>query len=118
MPRAQAELHARDVPNVFICTGYARGTHQYFTKASPVLPGAFIEFLAEIDLSPKRWRARGVAVSPAIQVVLVLRRLTGNERAIFNALPATRRHSRESGNPSSALSRASDMDPGFRRGDE
>jgi len=44
--------------------------------------------------------------------------LAENERAIFNALPATRRHSRESGNPSSALSRALDMDPGFRRGDD
>ncbi|HUI17989.1 MAG TPA: hypothetical protein VL244_10005, partial [Alphaproteobacteria bacterium] len=45
-------------------------------------------------------------------------KLAGNERAIFNALHATRRHSRESGTPSSASSRASDIDPGFRRGDE
>jgi hypothetical protein len=36
--------------NVFMCTGYARDTHQYFMKASPVRPGDFIEFFAEIDL--------------------------------------------------------------------
>jgi hypothetical protein len=36
--------------NVFMCTGYTRDTHQYFMKASPVRPGDFIEFFAEIDL--------------------------------------------------------------------
>ena len=36
--------------NVFMCTGYTRYTHQYFMKASPVRPGDFIEFFAEIDL--------------------------------------------------------------------
>jgi uncharacterized protein YcgI (DUF1989 family) len=36
--------------NVFMCTGYTRDTHQYFMKASPVRPGDFIEFVAEIDL--------------------------------------------------------------------
>ena len=33
-----------------MCTGYTRDTHQYFMKASPVRPGDFIEFFAEIDL--------------------------------------------------------------------
>ena len=36
--------------NVFTCTGYTSDTHQYFMKASPVRPGDFIEFFAEIDL--------------------------------------------------------------------
>jgi len=45
-----AELHVHDVMNVFMCTGYKRDTHQYFMKASPVRPGDFIEFFAEIDL--------------------------------------------------------------------
>ena len=47
---AEAELHVHDVMNVFMCTGYTRDTHQYFMKASPVRPGDFIEFFAEIDL--------------------------------------------------------------------
>jgi uncharacterized protein YcgI (DUF1989 family) len=46
----QAELAVHDVMNVFMCTGYTRDTHQYFMKASPVRPGDFIEFVAEIDL--------------------------------------------------------------------
>jgi hypothetical protein len=50
IPLAQAELHVHDVMNVFMCTGYTRDTHQYFMKASPVRPGDFIEFFAEIDL--------------------------------------------------------------------
>jgi uncharacterized protein YcgI (DUF1989 family) len=33
-----------------MCTGYTLDTHQYFMKASPVRPGDFIEFFAEIDL--------------------------------------------------------------------
>ena len=45
-----AELHVHDVMNVFMCTGFTRDTHQYFMKASPVRPGDFIEFFAEIDL--------------------------------------------------------------------
>jgi uncharacterized protein YcgI (DUF1989 family) len=47
---AEAELHVHDVLNVFMCTGFTRDTHQYFMKASPVRPGDFIEFFAEIDL--------------------------------------------------------------------
>lgn len=47
---AEAELHVHDVLNVFMCTGFTRGTHQYFMKASPVRPGDFLEFFAEIDL--------------------------------------------------------------------
>ncbi len=46
----QAELHVHDVLNVFMCTGFTRDTGQYFMKASPVRPGDFIEFFAEIDL--------------------------------------------------------------------
>ena len=50
MPLAQAETHVHDVLNVFMCSGFTRDTHQYFMKASPVRPGDFIEFFAEIDL--------------------------------------------------------------------
>ncbi|NDA08082.1 MAG: DUF1989 domain-containing protein [Alphaproteobacteria bacterium] len=45
-----AELLVHDVLNVFMCTGFTLDTHQYFMKASPVRPGDFIEFIAEIDL--------------------------------------------------------------------
>ncbi len=45
-----AELLVHDVLNVFMCTGFTRDTHQYFMKASPVQPGDFLEFVAEIDL--------------------------------------------------------------------
>jgi uncharacterized protein YcgI (DUF1989 family) len=47
---AEAEPHVHDVLNVFMCTGFTRDTHQYFMKASPVRPGDFLEFFAEIDL--------------------------------------------------------------------
>ncbi len=50
IPPSQAELLVHDVVNVFMCTGFTRDTHQYFMKASPVRPGDFIEFFAEIDL--------------------------------------------------------------------
>ena len=50
MSSQQAELHVHDVLNVFMCTGFTHDTHQYFMKASPVRPGDFIEFFAEIDL--------------------------------------------------------------------
>ncbi len=50
LPVTEAELHVHDVLNVFMATGFTRDTHQYFMKASPVRPGDFIEFLAEIDL--------------------------------------------------------------------
>ena len=46
----EAENHIHDVLNVFMCTGFTLDTHQYFMKASPVRPGDFIEFHAEIDL--------------------------------------------------------------------
>ena len=46
----EAELHVHDVLNVFMCTGFTRDTGQYFMKASPVRPGDYIEFFAEIDL--------------------------------------------------------------------
>jgi uncharacterized protein YcgI (DUF1989 family) len=47
---AAVEHHVHDVLNVFMCTGFTKDTHQYFMKASPVRPGDFIEFFAEIDL--------------------------------------------------------------------
>jgi hypothetical protein len=45
-----AERSVHDVLNVFMCTGFTRDEHRYFMKASPVRPGDFIEFFAEIDL--------------------------------------------------------------------
>jgi len=50
LPLVEAELHGHDVMNVFMCTGLTHDTHQYFMKASPVRPGDYIEFFAEIDL--------------------------------------------------------------------
>jgi uncharacterized protein YcgI (DUF1989 family) len=47
---AQAEPHIHDVLNVFMCTGFTAEKHQYFMKASPVRPGDYLEFYAEIDL--------------------------------------------------------------------
>ncbi len=47
---AAAESLVHDVLNVFMCTGFMPDTKQYFMKASPVRPGDFIEFFAEIDL--------------------------------------------------------------------
>ena len=47
---ADVEMAVHDVLNVFMCTGFTKDTHQYFMKASPVRPGDFIEFVAEIDL--------------------------------------------------------------------
>ena len=46
----EAEPMVHDVLNVFMCTGFTRDTGQYFMKASPVRPGDYIEFFAEIDL--------------------------------------------------------------------
>lgn len=46
----KAETHVHDVLNVFMCTGFTRDTGQYFMKASPVRPGDYLEFFAEIDL--------------------------------------------------------------------
>ncbi len=50
VPVEEAEVHVHDVMNVFMCTGFLKPTYQYFMKASPVRPGDFIEFFAEIDL--------------------------------------------------------------------
>lgn len=50
LDRAMAEPLVHDVLNVFMCTGFTRDTGQYFMKASPVRPGDYIEFYAEIDL--------------------------------------------------------------------
>ena len=49
-PMAEVEPWVHDVLNVFMCTGFTKDTHQYFMKASPVRPGDYIEFMAEIDL--------------------------------------------------------------------
>ncbi len=46
----QAEPMIHDVLNVFMCTGLTRDSGRYFMKASPVRPGDYIEFFAEIDL--------------------------------------------------------------------
>ena len=45
-----AEKYIHDVLNVFMCTGFTRDTGQYFMKESPVKPGDYLEFFAEIDL--------------------------------------------------------------------
>lgn len=50
LPLDEAEAQVHDVLNVFMCTGFARDTGRYFMKASPVRPGDYIEFFAEIDL--------------------------------------------------------------------
>jgi len=47
---SEAEPFVHDVLNVFMCTGFTRDTGQYFMKASPVRPGDYLEFFAEIDL--------------------------------------------------------------------
>lgn len=49
-PLAEAGTYIHDVLNVFMCTGFTRDTGQYFMKASPVRPGDYLEFFAEIDL--------------------------------------------------------------------
>ncbi|HHL20633.1 MAG TPA: DUF1989 domain-containing protein [Aliiroseovarius sp.] len=50
-PAAAAEPLIHDVLNVFMATGFTRDTGQYFMKASPVRPGDYLEFFAEIDLT-------------------------------------------------------------------
>jgi hypothetical protein len=50
LPLHDAEAYVHDVLNVFMCTGFTRDTGQYFMKSSPVRPGDYLEFLAEIDL--------------------------------------------------------------------
>ncbi|MGV8987899.1 MAG: urea carboxylase-associated family protein [Cypionkella sp.] len=50
VPLHVAEVAVHDVLNVFMCTGFTRDTGQYFMKASPVRPGDYLEFFAEIDL--------------------------------------------------------------------
>ena len=50
LPLHEAEVYVHDVLNVFMCTGFTRDTGQYFMKASPVRPGDYLEFFAEIDL--------------------------------------------------------------------
>lgn len=49
-PLSDVEGDVHDVLNVFMCTGFTRDTGQYFMKASPVRPGDYLEFFAEIDL--------------------------------------------------------------------
>ncbi|MBM1634654.1 DUF1989 domain-containing protein [Sulfitobacter mediterraneus] len=50
VPVQEAEPLVHDVLNVFMCTGFTRDTGQYFMKASPVRPGDYLEFFAEMDL--------------------------------------------------------------------
>ncbi|MFN7004345.1 MAG: urea carboxylase-associated family protein [Roseinatronobacter sp.] len=50
LPLHEAEAHVHDVLNVFMCTGFTGDTGQYFMKASPVRPGDYLEFFAEIPL--------------------------------------------------------------------
>ena len=50
LPAHEAEMFVHDVLNVFMCTGFTRDTGQYFMKASPVRPGDYLEFMAEIDV--------------------------------------------------------------------
>ncbi len=50
LSQAEAERHVHDVLNVFMCTGFTRDAGQYFMKASPVRPGDYLEFFAEIEL--------------------------------------------------------------------
>jgi uncharacterized protein YcgI (DUF1989 family) len=49
-PLSIAETQVHDVLNVFMCTGFTRDTGQYFMKRTPVRPGDFLEFFAEINL--------------------------------------------------------------------
>lgn len=49
-PAKEIEHLVHDVMNVFMCTGFTLDTHQYFMKASPVRPGDYIEFIAEMDI--------------------------------------------------------------------
>ncbi len=49
-PVQAVEHRVHDVLNVFMATGFDRDTGQYFMKASPVRPGDYLEFMAEIDL--------------------------------------------------------------------
>ncbi|MEO0991654.1 MAG: DUF1989 domain-containing protein [Pseudomonadota bacterium] len=51
VPLTEAEPLVHDVLNVFMATGFTQDTHQYFMKASPVRPGDYLEFFAEIDLT-------------------------------------------------------------------
>jgi uncharacterized protein len=46
----EVERDVHDVLNVFMCTGFTHDTGQYFMKSSPVRPGDYLEFFAEIDL--------------------------------------------------------------------
>ncbi|MEM6888677.1 MAG: DUF1989 domain-containing protein [Pseudomonadota bacterium] len=50
LPLSEAEPLVHDVLNVFMCTGFTHETGQYFMKASPVRPGDYLEFFAEVDL--------------------------------------------------------------------
>jgi uncharacterized protein len=50
LPLAEAETQVHDVLNAFMCSGFTSDTGRYFMKASPVRPGDYLEFFAEIDL--------------------------------------------------------------------
>ena len=50
LSKTEIEADVQDVLNVFMCTGFLQGTHQYFMKASPVRSGDYLEFFAEVNL--------------------------------------------------------------------
>ena len=58
----------QDVLNVFMCTGFLQGTHQYFMKASPVRSGDYLEFFAEVNLLGRSLLALEVIVVASILV--------------------------------------------------
>lgn len=50
LPFGLTERDVHDVFNVFMCTGFMKGTGQYFAKPSPAIKGDFLEFFAHVDL--------------------------------------------------------------------
>ena len=54
MPIGEAVRHAHNVLNLFMCTGFAKETGQYFMKASPVRPRDYLELFAEIDFAREK----------------------------------------------------------------
>ena len=66
---SDAEHYIHDVLNVFMCTDFTRDTGLYFMKASPVRPGAYLEFFSEINLLVRFQPALVVIVLLNIQVI-------------------------------------------------
>ena len=68
LSKAEIETDVHDVLNVFMCTGFLQNTHQYFMKASPVRPGDYLEFFAEVNLLGPSLLALEVIVVASIPV--------------------------------------------------